>query len=344
MRATIEDLGLPQPVNMDSGDTQGKFVRTAYEAILWMAGTQLGAPGTANPWRNTIPIFRPKQRVGRIASVERLLPLIYSWVRPRAPLAGKLPQQIATELREYAIAVIKAWDRLSPSGRFYWIPPLTLHRAVATGDRGIISNPEGGAMSTWFRALLRLVPAIYGRLPPSVSSPTSSDFGAVFQHIANSNLEGPGWEDFPGQETRENLLFYILESFVTGGTVTQEMAAAGIPSLNDYVRQPPAFDVVLSGDGGPGPATGEPLIVPGQTKLSWRRPFNTLGDSIVTIVQTGRAEPYEQEIRADRGGTAEFTLQSPMYDSSLRGSRVELRIRQYNHVGTNARVQAFETP
>jgi len=344
MQAEIEELDLPQPVNMDSGDSHGKLVRTAYESILWVVGSQLGSSGSGNPWRGMVPIFRPRQKTQRIASVDRLLPMIYSWARPKGPLAGKLPQQIATELREYILAIIKTWNRMSPSGRFYWIPPFTPHRPIASGDRGIISNPEGGAMSTWFRALIRLLPSIYGRLPTSVSSPTSADFETIFQHLSHCNFDGPGWEDFPGQETRENLLFNILNSYLTGGTVTQEMALAGIASLNDYVRRPPEFDVRIDGDGGAGSKTGSPLVISGQTKLSWRRPFNTLGDSVVNIIQEGRVEPYEQDIKIERGNSIEFTLQSPMYEPSLAGRKVDIRIRQYNHVGTTTRICTFEVP
>jgi len=344
MRARIEDLDLPQPVTMDSGDNIGKSIRTGYEAILSMVGTKLGASGTTNPWRNNVPIFRPKQRASRITSLERLLPLIYVWVRPKGPLAGKLPQQIATELRDYVIAIIKQWDRLSPSGRYYWTPPLTTHRSMMTGDKGVISHPEGGAMSTWFRALMRLVPTVYGRLPTTVSAPSVADFEAIFSHLAHCHFEGPGWEDFLGQEARENLLYYILESYLLGGTVVREMATLGYGSLNDYVREGPKFDVAVAGDGGKGPTTGELLVIPGKTKLSWPRPFNTLGGSNVTVTQSGKPDPYEDDVRVDRGAVIDYTLQSPMFDPALHGSRVEIRIRQYNHVATTAKAMTFEIP
>jgi hypothetical protein len=329
---------------MDSGDNIGKSIRTAYEAILWMTGTKLGAAGTPNPWRNAVPIFRARQRASRIASKERLLPLVYSWVRPKGPIAGKLPQQIATELKDYAVAIVKRWDRLSPSGRYYWTPPLTTHRAMVPGDRGIISHPEGGAMSTWFRALIRLVPTIYNRLPTTVSAPSVADFEAILGHMSDCQFEGPGWEDFPGQEVRENLLYGILESYISGGTVVKEMAALGYKSLNEYVRQAPKFGVAVSGDGGKGPETGEPLIVAGKTKLTWPRPFNTLGGSSVTITQTGKPDPFEDDLRVERGAINDYTLQSPMFDPVRRGSRVEIRIRQYNHVGSTANALVFEIP
>ncbi len=345
MMARIPELReMEQPITMDHATERGDRTRRAYEAILRACGTTMGASGAANPWRSGIPVVYITPYTRRVGSIDRLLPLVTKWFAPDGPLHGKPSGQAAAFLREYAKAIMAIWDRLSSQNRsYYWVPPLTIHRPVRANERGIISHPVGGQMSTWLRALLRLLPHVASKLPAGITDPGVGDIVNIIKPLSHCNLEGTGWEDFPGQEVRENLLFEILKDYLVGSTVKQEMKDLGLGNLNEYVDMAPTFELKVSGEGPPS-GSGHPTVDLATTTISWRRPFNSFATAQLTLTQEGNPEPYVEKVNIDRGHSHDFVLKTDHYDPSLSGATIAIRVSYDNHKGTKSQLVEFETP
>lgn len=343
--ARIPDLReTEQPITMDPTLVRGEGTRKAYETILRMAGTTVGATGPANPWRGGIPIVFEKARARRIASIDRLLPMLTEWHLPGGCLHGKSSGQAAALLRDYAKATMVTWDRLSPNSRsYYWIPPATTRRPFRANERGIISHPMGGQMSTWLRALIRLFPEVYRKLPAGATSPGVGDFVNIMKPLAHCNFEGDGWDDFPGQEVKEELLYEILKDWLVGTTVKQETKALSMKDLNDFVTAEPHFDLTVTSPG-PSGSTGLPTVIPGTTSLAWRRPFNSFATSLLTITQEGNPDAFVDQIRIDRGNKHTFGISRNHFDPKLSGATISVRVSYENHTHTKSRLVDFETP